>query len=434
MRLGGRTVLGLLLSVLVLGTTAAWSNGVYEEAVERLRAHDYEGAAAQFEILVMGSPQYVSGWSYLAFCRWKLGNLEGAERAASRALEIDPASFAAHHTLGLVLYDQHRYEDSVRELRLAWGGAETPGQRRIVSAELANALYRAGEYEEAKKILEDRLRNEPGNAADLYLLGLTCQRLKDYACALEQLRAAREANPQQAGITRSIAELTGYMAAQEGTGAHFAVWAKEEAERWVSEEPGNPDARVHFVELLIRQGLYSDAIDESRSAFSQHPGQCKLLRQATKAALRLERFDTAREMAGLAVTCDPDSAEARNDLARAQLGEIRAVMSGGEVLAKSEWVEQRLAEAEAALDRSEKLDPDGEAVALRSESAGLAKAYREQHKIEMDDRAIVNERRCEELKVQLYQIRTAESTGVAVERLSAEEREFLKRTCGVDPR
>jgi tetratricopeptide (TPR) repeat protein len=238
--------LAIVLVLMLLGTadSPAQQDATYEEARRLFDAKEYRGAAGKFGEILETQPDYYWGWHSVGVCHWKLGELAEAERGLRRALELEPASFESSYVLGKVLYDGRAYEDSAVELERTVTLAGKPRQRDAASSALAESLFGAGKYEEARSVWEEQVAANGTAFRPRYMLGLTCRRLDDLACAVENLRWARDLKSGDSRLPRTVAELSAYRAAQTESGA-LGGEAVSDAQVWVRAAPKAPEARVN---------------------------------------------------------------------------------------------------------------------------------------------------------------------------------------------
>lgn len=83
-----------------------------KRAVALAEADDLTGAATEFEALLAITPDHVDGWTALSeLCR-RTGRIVDAEKAARKALALNPAAAAAANNLGNALVAQHRLAEA----------------------------------------------------------------------------------------------------------------------------------------------------------------------------------------------------------------------------------------------------------------------------------------------------------------------------------
>lgn len=132
------------------------TRAAYADALELLRAKDYEAAIEGFRRVserndTLAGPYVNKGIAYRA-----LGDSGKAREALTAAIERDPANGAAYNQLGLL----HR---------------------------------RAGRFPEAREVYTEGIDENPGYARLYRNLGILCDiYLQDPSCALENFRAYQE--------------------------------------------------------------------------------------------------------------------------------------------------------------------------------------------------------------------------------------------------
>ena len=189
---GGRTtaiVCGVLLVLLAARSHAqsyAWKNGesIFEATLETNR----------------NSLIATRGLGLIALSEGRRADAEALFAATLRAHPDDPVT---HFHLGNLYVATGRPKEAVPHLRVAAATHERPW----VAANLANALARSGENDEAKRVLEAALAKAPDSAELHASLAAVHFRLGDRADAIEQYRAALRLNPNLAVAAQELAAL-----------------------------------------------------------------------------------------------------------------------------------------------------------------------------------------------------------------------------------
>ena len=99
----------------------------------------------------------------------------------------------------------------------------------------ADAAYQAGRFDEARRWLEQAIRNEPGSAHARALLGLVLARQNDAPGALQNLRQAYELEPHNSDYAYNYAVLL----LQNGQYRGGKATRRARAKRW----PGSPASK-----------------------------------------------------------------------------------------------------------------------------------------------------------------------------------------------
>ena len=153
-------------------------------------------------------------WTNLGQCYRKMGRMEDALAAYSRALDLDPTVDVARVARAQVLTVLGRTGEAIADYQAALETVDK--ERPQILANLAGVLYGAGRVEEALELLDQAVALAP-DVAPLY---------RNRAVALESLGRADEAAhdlgtylakapeaPDRGAVEEKIAALAGSMAA-----------------------------------------------------------------------------------------------------------------------------------------------------------------------------------------------------------------------------
>lgn len=116
----------------------ALSNGEHRIALRRARK------------LVRRNPRVAEAWLFLGVIHQRMDRASRAERALSRALDLDPDLGEAHNRLGILLVGKGRFRDGYEHLQRAVELLPNEPSARI---HLAQALRHLGQHEEAQRAL-----------------------------------------------------------------------------------------------------------------------------------------------------------------------------------------------------------------------------------------------------------------------------------------
>lgn len=123
----------------------------------------------------------------------RTGNLDAAEKALEIARDVDPDGVHVRNGLALLKFERKQYESAAADFRAL---AEENPDFLAAKANLALALAALGQFEEAERLLVVVLDQAPadGPALDRYAKLMATQNRKGEA--LERIRRAREAQPE----------------------------------------------------------------------------------------------------------------------------------------------------------------------------------------------------------------------------------------------
>lgn len=249
---------------------------------------------------------------------------EGAVESFRKAIDADPADYAAHFNLavayGFLNQDDAGIAEYHKTLELKPGLFEAETNAGLL-------LLRQKRPAEALPLLEDASHQKPQDFAARYHLAQSQLDTGDTAKAEENFRAALEINPKSAGAELGLAHA---LVRQEKLGdaaPHFRQAAQidqsyrdgllelaglyeknnqaPEALAILREFPDNAAAQEHLGELMLRNKQYDDAIPSLEKAYSADPTP------ANRAALALvyqANGDTAKALPLLEKAAEADSA------------------------------------------------------------------------------------------------------------------------------
>lgn len=132
--------------------------------------------------------------------------------------------------------------------------------------------------------LRERLRQDPDNHSDWYLLGLALRDSRDFAAAGQAFRRAMELAPRNADYTAYLAE----MLLIQG-GANPPAEAERLLQRVLELQPGNPQARYYLATLKDVRGNHSEAVDELLALLREAPADAPWEPQVREAAVLIAR-------------------------------------------------------------------------------------------------------------------------------------------------
>jgi choline-sulfatase len=256
---------------------------VYERMQIILRAQGMPLATAATEAaaLAASDPGNPFAWTTVASLAYRAGRLSDAARAYRRSLQLDPDRPAVRLNFGKLLRDMDRLEESEKELRLAL--AQTDADDRRTRSSLAQTLILRGNTTEARRLIEDLLRTDPGDtetrAAEGRLFAAEGH-LAEAAASLQAAAAAGDADS-QIELARVSIRLGDLARAREQAGAIVA-------------SSGHPWAMAVLGEVLVREGRREEGLALLRRAEAVPP-------RRPEAWLSLaEAFDAAKDAAAAA--------------------------------------------------------------------------------------------------------------------------------------
>jgi tetratricopeptide (TPR) repeat protein len=188
-----------------------------------------------------------------------------AERLGRQALADDPRHTAALRVLGYALLMQDRAQDAVAALGPAVHGNHDPE----LETELAIALRRAGQHEDAVLRLKRAIKRKPPYAAAFHELGCLLASMQRYDEAIATFNSGLEIAPMMPELSIEL----GYAQLRRGA---FAA-AKTAFDRALNMSPGSHDARFGIALVHQELGEFEQAAAELRRCLMTKPNDAMAL-------------------------------------------------------------------------------------------------------------------------------------------------------------
>ena len=138
------------------------------------------------------------GWIY-----WLLGEYIDSSRQGERLIEIEPNFFGGHFMLGLSRISMGKYKDAVPALKVA--AEQNPGSFTLFHLGLLSGLL--GEYEEAKKVLDELLKMRTDQPVGNFHLAMIYASMDEYDLAIQCLEKAAEEREGMMVVLRQYSHL-----------------------------------------------------------------------------------------------------------------------------------------------------------------------------------------------------------------------------------
>ena len=150
---------------------------------------DVEKAESSYQAAIRLDPAFVPAYVNLADLKSRTGMNAVAEPLLRSALEAVPGNATLHHSLGLALVREQRYDDAIAELARAVKLA--PDEARFAYV-YGIALHDTGREAEGIAVLEKSLQRNPGNRDLLGALASYARSRGDQAAATRYTEQLRE--------------------------------------------------------------------------------------------------------------------------------------------------------------------------------------------------------------------------------------------------
>jgi Flp pilus assembly protein TadD len=108
---------------------------------------------------------------------YQKGDIQGAELALQKAINLEPENAALHSNLGIILADQNRFKESIREYREA---VRLSPQNPVFHNNLGNVLSRTGDLQGASTEYREAIRLNPKYALAYFNLGTALGNLREF--------------------------------------------------------------------------------------------------------------------------------------------------------------------------------------------------------------------------------------------------------------
>lgn len=206
-------------------------------------------------------------------------------------------------------------EQAISILENALGTIEDEAEKRQTQTTLANMLRSEGRNEEAQALVETVLAGDAENVSALQLrasYAIDADRPED---AIQDLRTALGANPQDPDILALLAS------AHERNGSRGL--AQERLALAVQVSESAPEISIRYAQFLLRDNKADVAASVLTDSLARNPTNPRLLMQLARLRLRLEDWTGARQLAAQLESIGTDQAK---NMAKA----IEASVRGGQ--------------------------------------------------------------------------------------------------------
>lgn len=231
-------------------------------------------------------PELDSLWGGLGYVRMRLGDLEGAERAFDRALELDPADAATLRNRGILRHRTGRRELAYDDLRASL--RYDPNDVNALS-ELAQIYERTGHRIDARPLIERVTRLQPRNVEAWIDLSLA------QTDADDQLASVDRALLVAPGLPRALKRRCAVLARAQRPTAIEACTAALQA------IPDDPWSQMHRGLAHYHAGRDAEALRDMDAAIEARPRDAVM---RTNRYLVRQHAGRRDAIADLRVACD----------------------------------------------------------------------------------------------------------------------------------
>jgi len=191
---------------------------------------------------------------------------EGNRFAALDALERMLEAAGGDPALLIQAGDAYMALDELEKALAAYGSAADAGAA-AGARRLAAALQKAGRFDEAERVADDFLKDDPGDFEVLVLKGralLGKQKYREAAAVLERAVASSEAPPRELAAAR-------FYLAEANYRSGLLPAAETQLRRALAQEPDFTRARLLLAEVLLQNGSFEQAATAAREVVESEP-------------------------------------------------------------------------------------------------------------------------------------------------------------------
>ncbi len=234
----------------------------FDEAKERHRAGDLEGAITLYLEVIADDPGHFRALNNLGACHEELDHNAQAEAAFLRALALAPAEAPLHHNLGRLMHLDGRLEEAEQYYRRA---LELDSALAGAHFNLGRLLQESGRHEDAEPALRLAAAQDPEAAAAHSCLGDALFAQHRVEEALVAYRRVAELDPADAAARFDLGKsLETLHRAEEAVACYRAA---------LERDAGSDAAREALARALEAAGRHEEAIASLREWLEREPGQ-----------------------------------------------------------------------------------------------------------------------------------------------------------------
>jgi tetratricopeptide (TPR) repeat protein len=268
--------------------------GVALEANGRL-----EDAAAEYQAAIRSKPGWFEAMNNLGIIYFKQGQHHKAMDTFNRILKIDPFNAEARNNMGVVFSDQGRNKEAIQNFRQALE-ADPKYVKAVVNLE--RTLEDEGDFADAMIELEKLVKLAPDSVDIRNRLASLYLKVERYPEALEQVRAAREWDPENVQSVRLEGMIQRILGNDEEAQKLF--------EKVLEIDPGNFTFHLDLADIHFKRKEYKEAENRIMAFLTRRPNdrEAKLLLGKLYAEMgnRTHAIQIFEELA----KADPSDAEA----------------------------------------------------------------------------------------------------------------------------
>ena len=281
-------------------------NDLLDEAQAALDKNNFEAAIPPLQKFLTEKPDVAFGHFQLAYAYTGLNRVDEARIEYERCVALDPKMAEAQLNLGILLLEKDA-SVAVPPLRKAVDLLPSQSRPRFL---LGIALERSGDLTGAAESYEAAAHLNPSDTEAQAHLGGVYLQLKRSADAEKNFRAVLESQP------KSLLALRGLALSLDAEGKPDAV---EVYRNYLAADPKDSTVRARFVQLLVANKQFDEALAETEKAGSGQPPSLDELRLRADIFVGQNKLDDAIAALKQAITLSPRDAQLHGGLGRLYL-------------------------------------------------------------------------------------------------------------------
>jgi Flp pilus assembly protein TadD len=281
-------------------------NDLLDEAQAALDKNNFEAAIAPLQKFLAEKPDVAFAHFQLAYAFTGLNRAEEARAEYERCVALDPKMAEAQLNLGILLLEKDPAA-SVAPLRKAVELLPSQSRPRFL---LGVALERSGDLAGAAESFESASHLNTGDSEALTHLGGVYLQLKKPADAEKKFRTVLENQP------KSLLALRGLALSLDAEGKLEAV---EAYRNYLAAEPQDSTMRARFVQLLVANKQFDEALAETEKSASGQAPTLDALRLRADILVGQNKLDEAIATLKQAIALAPRDARLHGGLGRLYL-------------------------------------------------------------------------------------------------------------------
>jgi Flp pilus assembly protein TadD len=281
-------------------------NDLLDEAQAALDKNNFEAAIAPLQKFLAEKPDVAFAHFQLAYAYTGLNRAEEARAEYERCVALDPKLAEAQLNLGILLLEKDP-AGAVAPLRKAVDLMPSQSRPRFL---LGVARERSGDLAGAAESFEAASHLNVGDTEALAHLGGVYLQLKKPAEAEKKFRAVLESQPKSAPALRGLA------LSLDAEGKPEAV---EAYRNYLSADPQDSAMRARFVQLLVANKQFDEALKESEKSAGGQASSLDALRLRADILIGQNKLEEAIATLKQAILLAPQDAQLHGGLGRLYL-------------------------------------------------------------------------------------------------------------------